>query len=295
MITNRPTITEKHICQINDMISGNPDWNRTILSQRLCEVWGWRNPAGQMKDISARDLLRALDKKGLINLPAAKRWPRAPGVGADKIIKMEHCIKPHNTNLRAVAPLRIEIVAARGDVQTFKSYIDQYHYLGYARSVGEGIKYFVYSNKGDILACLMFGASAWSCRARDEYIGWGTSQRKAGLHLITNNSRFLILPGVTVPHLASHILGAIAQRISGDWQVRYGHKIQLLETFVERPRFQGTCYKAANWKCIGKTAGMGRNCKTTVGELPIKDVYVYPLATNFREALATAERQGNLK
>ena len=277
------------------MISGNPDWNRTILSQRLCEVWGWRNPAGQMKDISARDLLRALDKKGLINLPAAKRWPRAPGVGADKIIKMEHCIKPHNTNLRAVAPLRIEIVAARGDVQTFKSYIDQYHYLGYARSVGEGIKYFVYSNKGDILACLMFGASAWSCRARDEYIGWGTSQRKAGLHLITNNSRFLILPGVTVPHLASHILGAIARRISGDWQVRYGHKIHLLETFVERPRFRGTCYKAANWKCIGKTAGMGRNCKTTVGELPIKDVYVYPLATNFREALAAAERQGNLK
>lgn len=275
------------------MISGNPDWNRTILSQRLCEAWDWRSPAGQMKDISARDLLRALDKKGLINLPAAKRWPRAPGVGADKIIKMEHCIKPHNTNLRAVAPLRIEIVAARGDVQTFKSYIDQYHYLGYARSVGECIKYFVYSNKGDILACLMFGASAWSCRARDEYIGWDTSQRKAGLHLITNNSRFLILPGVIVPHLASHILGAIAQRIPGDWQVRYGHKIHLLETFVERPRFQGTCYKAANWKCIGKTAGMGRNCKTTVGELPIKDVYVYPLTANFREALSVQERQGS--
>ena len=293
MNTNRPTITEKHIYQINDLISGSPDWNRTVLSQRLCEIWDWRSPAGQIKDISARDLLRALDKKGLINLPAAQRWPRAPGVGADKIIKMEHNIKPHNANLREVAPLRIETVAARGDMQTFKSYIDQYHYLGYARSVGESVKYFVYSNEGDILACLMFGASAWSCRARDEYIGWDAAQRKAGLHLTTNNSRFLILPGVAIPHLASHILGAIARRISGDWQVRYGHKIHLLETFVEYPRFQGICYKAANWKCIGKTSGMGRNCRTAVGELPIKDVYVYPLTANFREALSVQERQGS--
>jgi len=293
MNTNRPTITEKHIYQINDLISRNPDWNRTVLSQRLCEIWDWRSPAGQIKDISARDLLRALDKKGLINLPAAQRWPRAPGVGADKIIKMEHNIKPHNANLREVAPLRIETVAARGDMQTFKSYIDQYHYLGYARSVGESVKYLVYSNDGDILACLMFGASAWSCRARDEYIGWDAAQRKAGLHLTTNNSRFLILPGVAIPHLASHILGAIARRISGDWQVRYGHKIHLLETFVEYPRFQGICYKAANWKCIGKTSGMGRNCRTAVGELPIKDVYVYPLTANFREALSVQERQGS--
>jgi len=292
MNTNRPTITEKHIYQINDLISGNPNWNRTLLSQRLCEIWDWRSPAGQIKDISARDLLRALDKKGLINLPAAQRWPRAPGVGVDKIIKMEHNIKPHNANLREVAPLRIETVAARGDMQTFKSYIDQYHYLGYARSVGESVKYFVYSNEGDILACLMFGASAWSCRARDEYIGWDAAQRKAGLYLTTNNSRFLILPGVAIPHLASHILGAIARRISGDWQVRYGHKIHLLETFVEYPRFKGICYKAANWKCIGKTSGMGRNCRTAVGELPIKDVYVYPLTANFREALSVQERQG---
>ncbi|MDR0490265.1 MAG: DUF4338 domain-containing protein [Oscillospiraceae bacterium] len=293
MNTNRPTITETHIYQINDLISRNPDWNRTVLSQRLCEIWDWRSPAGQIKDISARDLLRALDKKGLINLPAAQRWPRAPGVGADKIIKMEHNIKPHNVNLREVAPLRIEMVAAREDMQTFKSYIDQYHYLGYARSVGESVKYFVYSNEGDILACLMFGASAWSCRARDEYIGWDAAQRKAGLHLTTNNSRFLILPGVAIPHLGSHILGAIARRISGDWQFRYGHKIHLLETFVEYPRFQGICYKAANWKCIGKTSGMGRNCRTAVGELPIKDVYVYPLTANFREALTVQERRGN--
>ena len=237
--------------------------------------------------------MRLLDKKGLISLPAAKRWPRAPGVGADKIIKTENDIKRYNAKLQEVAPLRIEIVTTKDDTQIFKSYIDQYHYLGYARSVGESIKYFVYSNEGDILVCLMFGASAWSCRARDEYIGWDATQRKAGLHLITNNARFLILPSVNIPHLASHVLGAVARRISCDWQAKYGHKIHLLETFVEYPRFQGTCFKAANWKYIGKTAGMGRNCRTTVGDLPIKDIYIYPLTANFREALAMQERQGD--
>jgi hypothetical protein len=285
IINAQESTLDMPMSEINELIIKNPDFNRTVLSQKLCELWDWRSPAGQIKDISARDLLRSLEEKGLIRLPAAKRWSRAPGVGADKIIKIDHDVKPYNTKLQEVTPLQIEIVTASGNMQIFKSYIDQYHYLRYARSVGESIKYFVYSNKGDILACLMFGASAWSCRARDEYIGWDAPQRKAGLHLITNNSRFLILPGVNIPHLASHILGAVARRVSSDWQSRYGHKIYLLETFVECPRFQGTCFKAANWKCIGKTTGMGRNCKTAVGELPIKDIYGYPLTANFREAL----------
>jgi len=285
MGSNRPIITNKHVDQVNDLINKNPDWNRTVLSQKLCELWNWKSPTGQVKDISARDLLRSLDKKGLINLPEAKRWPRAPGVGADKILSIEYEHKHIDAKLDEVTPLRIEIVETRDDTQKFKSYIHQYHYLGFARSVGENIKYFVYSNEMDILACLMFGASAWSCRARDEYIGWDASQRTAMLHLVTNNSRFLILPGVNVPHLASHILGAIARRICGDWQVRYGHKIQLLETFVDCTRFRGTCYKAANWECVGKTTGMGRNCRTSIGELSIKDIYVYPLTANFRKDL----------
>jgi hypothetical protein len=289
---NKPLITNEHINQIRELINENPDWNRTVLSKKLCELWDWKSPVGQYKDISCRDLLRSLDRKGLICLPAAQRWPRAPGVGADKITLLDHKHKPISASLREITPLRIEVVAARDDMRLFKSYIHQFHYLGFARSVGESMKYFVYSNGGDILACLMFGSSAWSCRDRDEFIGWDASQRQAGLHLLTNNSRFLILPGVEVPHLASHILGAVSRRISGDWQAKYGHKVILLETFVERLRFRGTCYKAANWKCVGKTSGMGRNCKTATGELPIKDVYVYPLATNFRELLTAQERDG---
>lgn len=289
---NKPSITDEHINQIRMLIDENPSWNRTFLSKKLCELWDWRSPVGQYKDISCRDMLRSLDEKGLICLPAAQRWPRAPGVGADKITIMEHDIKPIIANLREVAPLKIEIVTARADTTLFKSYIHQFHYLGFDRSVGESMKYFVYSKSGDILACLMFGSSAWSCRDRDEFIGWDTAQRQAGLHLLTNNSRFLILPGVEVPHLASHILGAVSRRISGDWQIKYGHKIILLETFVEHLRFRGTCYKAANWKCVGRTTGMGRNCKTAAGGLPMKDIYVYPLAPGFRDLLTNKERVG---
>jgi hypothetical protein len=292
---NKPEITSEHISQIRTLIYENPDWNRTVLSKKLCEAWDWKSPAGQAKDISCRDLLRSLERKGLISLPAAQRCARAPGVGSDKITIMEHKGTPIDAELREVTPMQIEIVKTGADTQMFKSYIHQYHYLGFDRSIGESIKYFVYSRSGDVLACLMFGSAAWSCRARDEYIGWDAKQRSAGLQLLTNNSRFLILPGVKVPHLASHILGAVSRRICGDWQAKYGHKIYLMETFVEHQRFRGISYKAANWRYVGKTSGMGRNCKTAVGELPVKDIYVYPLATNFREALTASERQGNRK
>jgi hypothetical protein len=293
MIHIKPEMTDERINEIKALIRDNPGWNRTILSKRLCEKWDWKSPVGQIKDISCRDLLRMLDEKGIINLPAAQRWPRAPGVGADKIVTVEHKLKTVDDKLDKVTPIRIETVTTQDVIRLFKTYIHKYHYLGYNRSIGEGMKYFVYGNGGDILACMMFGSSAWSCKARDEYIGWDTAQRRAGLHMITNNSRFLILPGIKVPHLASHILGAISRRISSDWQVKYGHRIYLLETFVESQRFRGVCYRAANWKYVGQTAGMGRNCKTAAGELPTKDIYVYPLAADFREQLATQERLGS--
>jgi hypothetical protein len=226
-----------------------------------------------------------LDKKGLINLPSAHWVTRAPGKGADRIKYVNHDASLISKKLCELTPVHIEIVSSKQDTDLFKSYIQQFHYLQYQRSVGESIKYFVYSKHGAVLACFMFGASAWSCRDRDEYIGWNATQRCAGLHFITNNHRFLIPEWVRVPHLASHVLGLISQRISSDWQNKYGHSLLCLETFVESGRFKGTVYKAANWKCVGKTAGMGRNCKTQVGELPIKDIYIYPLVKNFKEEL----------
>jgi hypothetical protein len=282
---NKPIITDEHISQINDLINNNPSWNRTVLSKKLCEIWDWKSPTGQIKDISARDLLRALDKKGLICLPVAVKTTRAPGIGADKIKELKHDINPIEAKLKDVAPIQIKIVSSKEDLQLFKSYIHQYHYLGFDRSIGENIKYFAYNKDGDILACLMFGSSAWSCRGRDEYIGWNTVQRRSGLHLVTNNSRFLILPGIKVPHLASHILGSISRRISDDWQVKYGHKIYLLETFVERGRFRGICYRAANWRNVGITSGLGRNSTPDSLRLPDKDILIYPLCKNYKEKL----------
>jgi len=281
----KPKITEEHINQINHLIDTNPDWNRTTLSKELCEVWGWKSPAGQIKDISCRDLLRALDKKGLIHLPAARWATRIPGCSADKVICDEHDTRPVEAKLSDITPIQIKIVKTVDDTRLFKSCIQQYHYLGFDRSVGENIRYLVYSNSGTILSCLMFGSAAWSCADRDYYLGWGKGQRAENLMYITNNSRFLILPWIHVPHLATHILGAVSRRISGDWQMKYGHRLLMLETCVEKGRFRGTCYKAANWRHVGVTTGLGRNSRTGEQVLPLKDILIYPLCGDYKERL----------
>jgi hypothetical protein len=198
---------------------------------------------------------------------------------------MLHDMSPIEAPLSKLTPLAVELVSHKDDLMEFKSYIEQHHYLGYDRNIGENIKYFVCDRHGRRLACLAFGSAAWKCGARDGRIGWCKGQREAALKYITNNSRFLIFPWVRVPHLASHILSLVCRRISSDWSAKYGHPLYMLETFVECGRFQGTCYKAANWKFVGKTTGRGRNSKTSVGKLPIKDVYLYPLHRRFLEML----------
>ena len=284
MSSVRPAMTPERIAQINELIADNPGWHRTKLSQELCKAWDWRGENGLIKDISCRDVLRALDAAGKIKLP--KRLPsgRSKG-GADNVALMLHDMSHIEGPLSGLIPLVIDVVCEKYDLAEFKSYIEQYHYLGYDRSIGENIKYFVYDRQGRRLACLMFGSAAWSCEPRDSYIGWDRERRKTALKYATNNSRFLIYPWVTVPHLASHILALICRRISFDWIAKYGHPLYMLETFVECGRFKGICYRAANWKFVGKTAGKGRNCKTRVGELPVKDIYVYPLHKYFLEKL----------
>ena len=282
----RPKITDGHIKQINNLISDNPDWHRSKLSEELCMMWDWKSPNNILKDISCRDLLRELDKDGLIHLPPARNRPRTPGIGADKIEFPAHNTDPIEASLIELTPLIIETADSKADIKVFKSYIAQYHYPGFDRSVGENMKYIVKSRNGVPVACLMYGSSAWTCRARDEYIGWDSERRRAGLHLVTANVRYLIFPWVRVSHLASHILAAISRRISNDWQKKYGHPVYLLETFAER-RFPGTCYKAANWIHVGATTGRGRDSKSVVPTLPIKEVWLYPLCGDFRAKIFT--------
>ena len=282
---NRPTITDDLIMQITSAIEEHPDWNRTKISHHLCELWDWRMPNGLAKDISCRDMLRALDKAGKIILPKAIK---GAGYASKKSKYMQaflHDETPVETKLAALQPLRVEVSEEKWKVDEFKSYIEQFHYLGFDRTVGENMKYMVYSADCRLLACLLFGSAAWSCHDRDTYIGWSRQSRRSNLQEMTNNVRFLVPQWIKVPHLASHILSLISRRLSSDWEKKYGHPIYCLETFVECDRFRGTCYKAANWVNVGKTMGRGRDDIDRSASLPIKHIYLYPLHRKYRQLL----------
>jgi hypothetical protein len=195
-------------------------------------------------------------------------------------------LRPVVGTLRELGPLSIQEVStdAAGRVR-FAAALAQFHYLGYRGAVGENLQYTLTDASGRLLACLLFGSPAWKCRARDEFIGWSAQRRQEHLYLVTNNVRFLILPCVKVPHLASWILGQVLRRLSQDWQSKYGHGIVLVETFVERERFAGTSYKAANWSCLGATRGRSRQDRYHRLSVPVKDLYLYALRRSFREPL----------
>ena len=275
-------ITKDNIELVRRLLEANPSWNRTRLSKELCLLWNWRASNGQLKDMACRTLLSKLERRGYITLPAQQ----TAGRGSRKV---SIPYVPHNTDLVACALSHLEAVSLQlveytGLLSLFECLLARYHYLGFHSIVGENMKYMVFDRKENPLACLLFGSAAWKCASRDDFIGWSAETRKANLHLVTNNMRFLILPWIKVPHLASHILGRVARRINSDWMGRYGHPIYLLETFVERDYFQGICYQAANWICVGQTSGRSRNGHPGL-KVPIKDIYLYPLTKRFREDL----------
>ena len=188
-------------------------------------------------------------------------------------------------SLGQVRPVKLAPVQSPVERGLLTKLLQQHHYLGYRRPVGENLQYLARDQTGRSLACLVFGAAAWKCAPRDQFIGWSQLDRERHLHLLANNMRFLVLPWVRVPHLASHLLGLVAARISSDWQSKYGHGICLLESFVECDRFRGSCYRAANWICVGQTQGRSRNDPERSLQVPCKDIYLYPLRRNWRSAL----------
>lgn len=271
--------------QVRSLLATHPDWSRYRLSCELCQVWDWRNHVGQIKDMAARSLLLKLEERGWVALPARRRL--SPNRMRHKQIRrLSHPTEPITGWLSQLQPLQIQELSQQPAAQpVFDSLLHQYHYLGYTSAVGQNLKYLVRDLQGRDLACVVFGAAAWKTRARDLFIGWTAAQRQAHLHQVASNSRFLILPWVHVPELASHILGRVARRIAADWQGRYGHGVALLETFVERSRFRGSCYRAANWIGVGQTQGRTRQDRQHVLQTPVKDVLVYPLQRDFREVL----------
>lgn len=272
---------------VRQLIVDNPTWHRHKLSVALAEAWAWRNDKGDLKDMASRTLMRKLHDRGHIELPARRRPPvkrKAP-----RPLQMtRHDTSPIEAPLSALQPFKVITVSVRTDYDVlYSGLLSTYHYLSYTGTVGENMKYLILDNQDRPLACLLFGSSAWSAADRDSHIGWDKDTRQRHINLTTNNTRFLILPWIQVKCLASHILGLVTRRIQHDWHDRYGHALYCLETFVERGRFRGTCYQAANWQYVGHTRGRSRNDRYSTLSVPVKDIYLYPLQRDYRQQLST--------
>ncbi len=262
---------------INDLIENNPALSRRQLSIKLCEKWNWRNAKGLLKDMASRSLMLKLEQRNLIQLPPRRQVP-SNRMSQKEIFYVAHDKIPIEIPLKESVPLKIiNVHDDREYDNLFSCLMNLYHYLGYKSSVGENMKYIVLDRHGRVLALALFGSAAWSVEKRDRFIGWTTQIRENSLQLITNNTRFLILPWVKIKYLASHILSQIGKRIAGDWITRYGHSVHLLETFVDKEKFQGTCYQAANWIKVGETKGRSRNDRYKKLKVSHKDIYLYPL------------------
>jgi len=272
--------------RIRQFLAENPTWSRRRLSQAVAAEWGWRNACGQLKDMAVRSLLVKLHERGHVELPPRRQAPTNRMRGRQPIAAREWDTTPVTGTLPSVGRLRIRETSTDDTArQECAAALAQFHYLGWGGAIGENLAYAVRNEAGRLLSAIVFGSAAWKCAARDAFIGWTAEQRQQHLHRITNNTRFLILPFVRIPHLASWIFGQVLRRLSRDWEAKYGHPIVLVETFVDRERFAGTCYKAGNWIRAGATTGRSRQDRAHLLRVPIKDVYVYPLDRRFRPEL----------
>ena len=278
--------SQQEIDWVNGLIQKESDISRQQLSIRFCRQANWRKPDGGLKDMSCRVAFLKMHKDGLVHLPAPKKAYAKPGTR----IKRTAVCRQQQKILKGAGQLNpvLELVE-KSQSAVWNEFIDRYHYLGYTALTGAQLRYFVKSH-GRVVALLGFGAAAWKIAPRDDYIGWTAQQRKKNLQLIVNNARFLILPWVYSKNLGSRILSMAARRVASDWQARYNYQPCLLETFVEKKRFCGTCYKAANWICVGDTKGRGKLDVKNEYKLPVKSVWLYPLCRNFRKKLGGAAR-----
>ena len=279
------TIDAEQMAFLREFIGEHPHSSRWKLSRQLCEALGWKQANGALRDVVCRGLLLMLERAGEIELPPVRRLivgqrrtarPRPEAILIDTT--------PLTMPLRALGAIEIELVRRTADEPLFQSLMEEFHYLRYEQPVGEHLKYLVWA-QGRPVACLAWSSAPRHLASRDQFIGWSGEARRRNIGLLAYNTRFLILPWVEVPHLASHILGRMARRISQDWERLYGHPIYYLETFIDPERFRGTCYRAANWMVLGRTTGRGKDDQTHRPNRSIKEVLGLPLHRRFRELL----------
>jgi hypothetical protein len=279
--------TCKEIDSIRQLIAGEPKRNRVQLSKIFCKQFQWLRPDGRLKDMSCRVAMLRMHRDGLICLPAPQS-KNGNGKTRPKISSVSDPQKLISLPAGELGNLLFRPVSTQKDSCLWNELIERYHYLGHKPLPGAQIRYLVFSSSHILLAALGFGAAAWKVAPRDRFIGWSHQQRVANLHRIVNNARFLILPWVTSKNLASRILSGVTKQLPLDWQSRYNYTPVLLETFVQKNRFKGICYRAANWSLLGQTQGRGKLDRYNKYPLPIKDIFVYPLNKSFKNILCSA-------
>jgi hypothetical protein len=279
------TVTGEDIVFIRELIAQHSHLSRRKLSAKLCEAWQWKQANGALRDMVCRGLLLMLHRAGEIELPAVRQVSLNPFVRRQRPQPMLVDTTPLDGSLDRIRPIELVQVRRTGAEPLFNSLVEQHHYLGYEQPVGEHLKYLVLA-QGRPVACMAWSSAPRHIASRDRFIGWSAEERKRNLRFLAYNTRFLILPWVRVPHLASHMLGRVARQLSRDWERMYGHAIYFAETFIDPGRFRGTCYRAANWNLLGLTTGRGKASNSKRPNRPIKQVLGYPLHRKFRELLS---------
>jgi hypothetical protein len=277
-------VTEADAAFLRDLIERHPGASRRALSRLACEAWNWVQPNGALRDMVCRGLMLALHRSGQIVLPARRWVPPNPLAHRNTPVPVAVEAQPIRSALKDLLPLTFRQVRRTQEEPTFNGLIQAHHYLGYTQPVGEHLKYMVHSRER-LLACLAWSSAPRHLGPRDRFIGWSKDQRRRNLRFLAYNLRFLVLPWVEVPHLASHILGRMAAILPEDWERIYGHRVVFLETFVDPTRYKGTCYRAANWTVLGRTTGRGKNDLTHKANRSIKEILGYPLCRDFRRRL----------
>lgn len=278
-------VTDTDVAFMRELIARAPGLSRRALSVKLCEAWDWRQANGQLRDMVCRSLMLVLHRAGHIALPPVRQRPHNPLARRSKPQPVLVDRSPLCCSLPQLGQLELLQVRRTGAEAEFNGLVQEHHYLGYTQPVGEQLKFMVYAS-GRPVACLSWSSAPRHLGPRDRYIGWSQAARKRNIRYLAYNSRYLILPWVKVPHLASHLLGRMARVISAQWEQVYDHPLYYLETFVDRSRFAGTCYRAANWVYLGQTTGRGKDDLTHRANRPFKDVLGYPLTKDFGEKLS---------
>ena len=278
-------VTDADVVFIRKLIAERPRASQRELSYLLCAAWNWVQANGALRDMVCRGLMLKLHREGRIELPTVRRRPPNPLVERKKPVAVEVDTRPLRDPLAEIRPLEFLSVRRTPEEPLFNSLLEQFHYLAYKQPVGEHLKFLVYAGERPV-ACFAWSSSAHYLGCRDHFLGWSDQARRKNLHLLAYNPRFLILPWVEIPHLASHLLARMTRMLSGEWERAYGHPIYFVETFIDPERYRGTCYRAANWMVLGRTTGRGKNSWSKRPNRPIKEVLGYPLRRDFRQLLS---------